>query len=374
MNIFKVFSFGFLSLFFLNTASAAEIPQHDGFVTDLASVLSDQEEAQIEAQIQATEDATTAEIAVLIISSLEGVDIAQYATEVGHEWGVGKSDKDNGLMMVISVEDREFFIATGYGVEGILPDIRVKQIGDANFPVYFRKGDYASGIAAALTDIDGFLRQDESIISQYNRGSGESTSSAPGFIVIPIFLLFFLGLPILVIWRTRKWEKKHFPKHHKITKSKSKKSFKKRFLTFSKNLGVIVLFLGSFIVLGALNLIVVFFFIPFWFGIIAATRPWVQKKKTQKKKRAIIIAGVITLFCGGIIVSIAVVLAAIIVGIVFGGLSFWGLFTSKDWLPKASFTIGSSSGSGSSGGWGGGSSGGGFGGGGFGGGGGGGSW
>ncbi len=211
MNILKSLSLGLVGLFlFANIASAFDVPSHDGFVTDLASVLSDQEKQQLETQIKTTEEATTAEIAVLTIPSLEGADIAQYATAVGQEWGVGKDDRDNGVLILIAVEDRKFFIATGYGVEGILPDIRAKQIGDSNFPVYFRKGDYAGGITAALTDIDGFLRQDESIVSKYKNSPASTDSTGDKedvmislTIVASLILMAFLGK-----WVRKKKEKK----------------------------------------------------------------------------------------------------------------------------------------------------------------------
>jgi len=156
MNILKTLSLGLMSLFFFGSVTLAfDVPKHDGFVTDLANVLSDAQEATLEQMIQSTEDKMTAEIAVLTIQTTNGVDISQYATEVGHTWGVGKADRDNGVMIVIAINDREFFIATGYGAEGILPDIRAKDIGDRNFPDNFRAGDYFSGIKGALNDIDG---------------------------------------------------------------------------------------------------------------------------------------------------------------------------------------------------------------------------
>jgi uncharacterized membrane protein YgcG len=379
----------------ISSSAAFNIPTHDGFVTDLGNVLNTQEEQDLETFIQQTEDSTTAEIAVLTIPSTDGMDISQYATEVGQGWGVGKADRDNGIMIVIAVEDRAFFIATGYGVEGILPDIRVKQIGEANFPVYFRKGDYFSGIKTALVDIDGFLRQDESIISQYNGSTRNisSTSSSEkinAIFWISIFLLCFLGLPVFIIYKVNKWEKKHFPEHHRFLsvskKKKSKKTWKEKFKLFLKQIGILILFFSGTIILIALDLLMFIFIIPVILLVLSVARPKIQKIKEKKKKqkKAGVISVLITIVIILLFSLVGLIWQSIVMGILFGGFSFWGLITKKDWIPKVPKGGGSSGGwgSGSSGGssWGGGSFGGGsssggsFGGGSFGGGGGGGRW
>ncbi len=257
MNIFKSLSLGLLGLLvFMNTASAFDIPVHDGFVTDLASVLTDTQEQQLEQQIQTIESATTAEIAVLTIPSLEGADIAQVAIEVGHSWGVGKEDVDNGVMMVIAVNDRQFFIATGYGVEGILPDIRAKQIGDANFPDYFRAGDYFSGIKGALTDIDGFLRQDESIISEYKNSyqKSEDQETKEGALVSVGIIALLIIVSFLSKW---------------VKKNKEKK--KKRAFLGSFGLGIlatVVVFVVSTVLI--ISIVIGFFVFLFVFLVLLA--------------------------------------------------------------------------------------------------------
>ncbi|MCF7917929.1 TPM domain-containing protein [Candidatus Gracilibacteria bacterium] len=167
------------------------VPDYAGFITDKADVFSSSEETTLTQKIQNIQTQTTAEIAILTLDSTEGIDISQYATEVAHGWGVGKSDIDNGVLIVLAIEDRAWFIATGYGVEGILPDIRAKQIGEYSFPDNFRAGNYFAGVSAALDDIQGFLVQDESIVSSYNQ-KNQTGEEKLGFIAPFIFALIIL--------------------------------------------------------------------------------------------------------------------------------------------------------------------------------------
>jgi uncharacterized protein len=134
----------------LPVASALEIPPNDGFVTDAAGVLSPEEETAIEQVLDAYRLNTTNEIAVLIVPSLSGAVIADTAVEVLRTWGVGVEGKDNGVVLLIAYADREAFVATGYGFEGVLPDLVVRGILEKDMQPLFREGEYAKGIAAGV--------------------------------------------------------------------------------------------------------------------------------------------------------------------------------------------------------------------------------
>lgn len=132
------------------TSYAFSIPEPDGFVTDIAKVLSLQEEQQMEAELAAYRSETSNEIAVLILPSLEGEEIAQLTTDIGRQWGVGSSEHDNGILLLIALEDRQLFIATGYGLEGAVPDIVAKHIIDTEITPAFREGAFADGILRGI--------------------------------------------------------------------------------------------------------------------------------------------------------------------------------------------------------------------------------
>jgi uncharacterized protein len=233
----------FLSLIFgLTSVFGFDVPSYTGWVNDQADVLSESEEKILTQQIESIEAQTTAEIAILTVPTIGDISKNQYATQVAQTWGVGKDDTDNGILVLVAVDDRQWFMATGYGVEGSLPDLRVQQIGEKNFPTAFRQQQYAQGLTQALTDINGFLVQDESIISAYEK------KSAPLFdLFIPQWgwlLIHFFATIFVTILAFRR---------NKSNSFEEPKYILYRFLT----MGAVLIFWG----LGFLYLI--FFFVSF---------------------------------------------------------------------------------------------------------------
>lgn len=201
---FHLFILGIAFLSSLDTVFAFDAPSHDGYVTDMANVLSPSEESALTESITRIESETTSEIALLTINTTGEYEIADYTFEVGNAWGVGKSDNDNGLMIVIAVKDRDWFMASGYGLEGVLPDARLKHIGERYFPDNFRKGDYAAGLRLVLSDVEKFLKEDPTIISEYQGlKSTNIISSYNNFIFISILLL--------IVYLYSKIEEKKWP-------------------------------------------------------------------------------------------------------------------------------------------------------------------
>ena len=116
------------------------------YVSDYAGVIPDKVESQLNSLLKQLQKKTTSQIAVVVINSTEGVPAADYAVEFGQKHGVGKKEVDTGVVFLVAVQDRKLFIATGYGVESILPDGKVGRIRDQFITPHFRKGDMASGI------------------------------------------------------------------------------------------------------------------------------------------------------------------------------------------------------------------------------------
>ena len=138
--------FKFLLLWLLCSISvvfAFNIPQNTNrFVLDQAQVLKKNEAALLLADIQKIEAKTTSQIAIYIFDSLEGKDISSLAVEVGRAWGVGQATSDNGIIILVAINNRKWFISTGYGVEGSIPDALAKRIGERHFPFHFRNENY----------------------------------------------------------------------------------------------------------------------------------------------------------------------------------------------------------------------------------------
>ena len=88
-----------------------------GFVNDFADILPVQEKISLEQELDSFADETSVEIAVVSVSTLSGEDIAMFATELGQKWGIGDSEQDRGVVIVIAPTERQWFVAVGYGLE-----------------------------------------------------------------------------------------------------------------------------------------------------------------------------------------------------------------------------------------------------------------
>ncbi|MFX6048529.1 TPM domain-containing protein, partial [Acinetobacter baumannii] len=91
-------------------------------------------------------EAKKAQIAVVIVPTTGQEDIFDYAMRVAQQWQLGSAKRDNGILMTIAVNDRRIQILTGYGVEGVLPDIVVGRIIRNQITPYFKQAQYAQGI------------------------------------------------------------------------------------------------------------------------------------------------------------------------------------------------------------------------------------
>ncbi len=152
------------------------IPNYEGYITDKVGVFSETQKIDLTTKIQEIEKATSIEIAILVVSTVDD-DINLAAVDVGNQWGVGKKGQDNGLMILIAVNDRKWSIQVGYGLEGILPDLATKNIGDARFPPNFRNGDYYQGIVEMLDDVLWYIKQDPTIVQNYSQTTTNSSSN-----------------------------------------------------------------------------------------------------------------------------------------------------------------------------------------------------
>lgn len=123
------------------------------FVTDQASVLTPDIRTQADSILADIWRQSSAEAVAVILPDLSGDDIDDFATQLFSLWGIGKSDKDNGILLLISIGDRRAVIRTGYGAEGVLPDVLASRIIRNDMVPAFRQGDYAAGLIAALNTL-----------------------------------------------------------------------------------------------------------------------------------------------------------------------------------------------------------------------------
>jgi uncharacterized protein len=110
-------------------------------------------ESRLENILMAERDSTSNQISLLIINSLEGGSLEEYSLRVAEKWQPGQQDKDNGVLLLISIDDREVRIETGYGLEGSLTDAISSRIIRNEIAPRFRNGDYDGGVEAAVMAI-----------------------------------------------------------------------------------------------------------------------------------------------------------------------------------------------------------------------------
>lgn len=178
-----------------NDSVFPEKPEPAVYVHDYAGWLSSSEKNALEQKLRSYWDSTSTQIVVMIRPDIGDYDKASYAFELGNRWGIGRKDKDNGIVMLIKSvpPDRGVFIATGYGTEGALPDITAGRIIRNTMAPFFRQNQYYDGINAGLDDIIAALS------GEFQQAAPEKMTNWEAIIILLfIMLVFFLVIGILV--------------------------------------------------------------------------------------------------------------------------------------------------------------------------------
>lgn len=128
-------------------------------VQDKANMIPAADEVELIRQSEAIEKATTDQVVVATVPSLNGQDIARYARDLGNREGIGQADKDNGVLLVVAPNDRQVRIAVGEGLEGLLTNDRAARIVKDMVP-YFREGNGPEAVKVGVKEIDAVLRSD----------------------------------------------------------------------------------------------------------------------------------------------------------------------------------------------------------------------
>lgn len=132
------------------TQSVDVISPTGQWVTDRAGFLSSSEEHALSRKLAAYADTTSTQIVIVLLESLDGAAASDYAVELGRSWGVGQEGYDNGVVILVSREDRQMFIATGYGLEGAITDAQAGRIYRNVLVPSFRAGRFYDGLSSAV--------------------------------------------------------------------------------------------------------------------------------------------------------------------------------------------------------------------------------
>lgn len=167
-------------------------PKPSGPVLDRANMLSGGEARRLARKLTTYEDTSSTAIVVVTLPSLDGAPVDDYAISLGRAWEVGQEGKDNGVVVLVSKNDRKMFIATGYGVEGALPDAIANRIVERVMTPAFRQGEFYAGLNRGT---DAII---QATAGEYTAPAEPSASSSDDGIsttLIYIFLIlaYFVG-------------------------------------------------------------------------------------------------------------------------------------------------------------------------------------
>jgi uncharacterized protein len=157
-------------------------------VNDYTGTLSSSEINALENKLVAFDDSTSSQIAVVLIKTLDGYEVAEYAVGLAEKWGVGRDGKDNGIMVLVSMEDRKMTIQTGYGMEGALPDAIAKRIIENDMKPAFKSGNYYEGLDRATDNIIAYTK------GEY-KGEGRKGDNQP----FPLWIIFWVIIILIAV-------------------------------------------------------------------------------------------------------------------------------------------------------------------------------
>jgi len=160
-------------------------------VNDFANMLAPFQQQALEQKLDAYNDSTSSAIVIITVNDLQGYDIAQVSLKYLRDWGVGMKGKDNGVVILVSKNDHKARIETGYGMEGVLPDILAKQIIDERMIPFFKNNDYYAGFNNA---VDAII---QAAAGEYKADPNAKKDGRPAIgsiivIVVVFFVLLFL--------------------------------------------------------------------------------------------------------------------------------------------------------------------------------------
>ena len=163
-------------------------PSPARLVNDYAGALSDASRDALERKLVAFDDSTGSQIAVVIVSSTNGVAPVDYATEILRTWGIGRAGIKDGVVVLVATDDREVFIGTNEGAEGALPDATAATIIRNVVVPAFRRGDFYGGLDEATTAIAAALAGE---FEAPDRSARQGEGGIPNVLCV-LFVLFIV--------------------------------------------------------------------------------------------------------------------------------------------------------------------------------------
>ncbi len=164
-------------------------PNPPRLVNDFAGLLKPHEEDRLEHKLVSFDRTTSTQVTVVTIKNLGGHEVGDYAIKLFNRWGIGRAGKNNGALLLISLDDRKTFIVTGKGLEGVLTDAKSSRILRNELKPAFKQGDYFGGIDKATDAIIAVTKGEYTADKEY---SSRGKKFPKGLIVL-IFIIIIIA-------------------------------------------------------------------------------------------------------------------------------------------------------------------------------------
>jgi len=174
------------------------IPEPVGFVNDRANLLDTATRGQLEGFLDQVKQKTGAEFAILTVQTTEPLTPSEYKVKVFEKWGLGRKGEDDGLLMLVAMNEREVRFETGYGLEGALPDGLQSRIFRRVIQPRFRDGDFAGGIIEGVKACAARIAAEKGVTVEWDGRALRYTDSRSGRVPFWVPLLIFLIVAILM--------------------------------------------------------------------------------------------------------------------------------------------------------------------------------
>lgn len=175
-----------------------DLPKPQNYVSDFAHVLSPEAEQKLDVFCGQVDRRANAQIAVVTINTLDGDDIDDFTNRLEEKWKVGKKGSDRGVVLLFAVQDRKRRIEVGYGLEGILPDGKVGDIGRSMVP-YLREGNYDQAISLGVSQVAEVIAADAKVILEEPNNVPRRRASHGSGLGRLIFVIIFFFIVFLVL-------------------------------------------------------------------------------------------------------------------------------------------------------------------------------
>jgi uncharacterized protein len=162
------------------------------YVNDFSGVLGQQTQASLNDLCRQIDQKAGAQIAVVVINSLDGSDIESYTNALFRKWGVGRKSSNKGVLILLAVNDHKYRFEVGYGLEGILPDGKVGGFGREAIP-FLRQGNYDGAVSLMVSRVVDVIAQDSGVqISDTHVPAPPASASDDGSVLAAVILTMVL--------------------------------------------------------------------------------------------------------------------------------------------------------------------------------------